>query len=92
MRTRPVRVGEIKRHLDGRIERFECRLVVRQPHMVVLRFDHEEAREADGFSFPAGSRSMTSSRSPSWMSSSRRMAWKSSTGLVIVPSISKMTA
>ncbi len=52
-----MRVSEIKRHLDGRVERFECLLLVRRPHVAVLRFDQREAREADGFAFPAGSRS-----------------------------------
>jgi predicted RNA-binding protein associated with RNAse of E/G family len=52
-----VRVSEIKRHLDGRIERFECLLLLRRPHVAVLRFDQKVAREADGFAFPAGSRS-----------------------------------
>lgn len=52
-----MRVSEIKRHLDGRIERFECLLLLRRPHVAVLRFDQKVARKADGFAFPAGSRS-----------------------------------
>lgn len=52
-----MHVTEVKRHLDGRIERFDCRLVLRRPHLAVLRFDHKEERQADGFVFPAGSRS-----------------------------------
>ncbi len=52
-----MRIAEVKRHLDGRIERFDCRLVLRRPHLVVLRFDHTTARRAGGFSIPSGSRS-----------------------------------
>jgi len=51
-----VNVTEIKRHLDGRVERFECRLTLRLPHLAVLRFDHAQARRAGGVTIPAGSR------------------------------------
>ncbi len=51
-----MRVTEIKRHLDGRVERFDCRLVVRRPHVAVLRFDHSGERRAGGLTLPAGSR------------------------------------
>lgn len=50
-------ITEIKRHLDGRVERFACRLLVRRPHLAVVRFDHQEERRAGGYRFPAGSRS-----------------------------------
>ena len=52
-----MRITEAKRQLDGRIERFDCRLVVRRPRVIVLRFDHRRARHAGGFVLPAGSRS-----------------------------------
>jgi len=52
-----VPIEEVKRHLDGRVERFDCDLVLRRPHVVVIRFDHERARRAGGFVFPKGSRS-----------------------------------
>ena len=52
-----MRVTEVKRHLDGQVERFGCRLVARRPHLTVLRFDHGAELRAGGFLFPAGSRS-----------------------------------
>ncbi len=52
-----MRVTEVKRHLDGRVERFDCRLVARRPHLAVLRFDHRAELRAGGFLFPARSRS-----------------------------------
>ncbi len=52
-----MRITEVKRHLDGRVERFECLLVSRRPHVIVLRFDHRRARRAGGRLIPAGSRS-----------------------------------
>ena len=52
-----MRVTEVKRHLDGRVERFGCRLVARRPHFALLRFDHGGELRAGGFRFPAGSRS-----------------------------------
>ena len=52
-----MRVTEVKRHLNGRSERFDCRLLARRPHLAVLRFDHGGERRASGFVFPAGSRS-----------------------------------
>lgn len=51
-----MEVTEVKRHLDGRVERFGCRLALRRPHLAVLRFDHKEARPAGGLRLPAGSR------------------------------------
>lgn len=50
-----MRVTEVKRHLDGRVERFACRLVLRRPHVAVLRFDHERSRRVGGVRIPAGS-------------------------------------
>ena len=52
-----MRITEVKRHLDGRVERFDCRLLLRLSHVVVLRFDHPAAQQADAFSIPRGSRS-----------------------------------
>ena len=51
-----MEVTEVKRHLNGRVERFGCRLVLRRPHLAILRFDHKEARSAGGLRLPAGSR------------------------------------
>ena len=51
-----MRVVEVKRHLDGRVERFDCRLVLRRPQMAVLRFDHPARLRAGGFVLPAGGR------------------------------------
>ena len=51
-----MRVIETKRHLDGSADVFECELVQRRPHLVVVRFDHWRGRSAGGFSFPRGSR------------------------------------
>lgn len=50
-------ITEVKRHLDGRVERFDCHLVQRQPHVAVLSFRHPRPRRAGGFFFPRGSRS-----------------------------------
>ena len=55
MDNRPV--TEVKRHLDGRVERARCRLVLRRPHLVGLRFDHARERRVSDFVFAAGSRS-----------------------------------
>ncbi len=52
-----MRITEVKRHLDGRVERFDCRLVLRLPHAVVLRFDHASALRVGGCTIPKGSRS-----------------------------------
>ena len=52
-----MQITEVKRHLDGRVERFRCRLMLRRPHLAVLRFDHAHTRRAGGFIFPRGSRS-----------------------------------
>ena len=49
-------ITEIKRHLDGRVERFRCPLVLRRPHVVVLRFDLDKARRAGGLLIPRGTR------------------------------------
>lgn len=49
-----MRVVEVKRHLDGRVERFDCRLVLRRPHLAVLRFDHRAKLRAGGFVLSAG--------------------------------------
>src|SRR3989337_2117951 len=63
-----MEVTEVKRHLDGRVERFACRLVLRRPHLAILRFDHKEARSAGGLRLPAGSRTFGFfwSRRPLW--------------------------
>ncbi|OGO51121.1 MAG: hypothetical protein A2148_07150 [Chloroflexi bacterium RBG_16_68_14] len=50
-------ITEIKRHLDGRVERFGCRLVARWPHLVVLCFGHAQKRRAGEVLLPRGSRS-----------------------------------
>jgi len=50
-----VRVIETKRHLDGSADVFECELVLRRRHLVVVRFDHWRGRSAGGFSIPRGS-------------------------------------
>lgn len=60
MSERPVRitrVTEVKRHLDGRIERFECELLLRRRHLAVVRFDYDEELRPCGFLLPAGSHS-----------------------------------
>jgi predicted RNA-binding protein associated with RNAse of E/G family len=49
-------ITETKRHVDGRVERFRCRLVLRRPHVAVLRFDLDKARRVNGLHFPRGSR------------------------------------
>jgi predicted RNA-binding protein associated with RNAse of E/G family len=54
--NRPAQVTEVKRHLDGRVERFSCVLVAREPHIAVLRFDHQRRLVAGGAVFPAGGR------------------------------------
>ena len=51
-----MEVTEVKRHLDGRVERFACRLVLRRPHLAVLLFEHKQERRTSGFVLPAGSR------------------------------------
>ena len=51
-----MRITEVKRHLDGRAERFDCRLLLRRPQLAVVRFDHEKQRRAGGYRIPAGSR------------------------------------
>jgi predicted RNA-binding protein associated with RNAse of E/G family len=49
-------ITETKRHVDGRVERFRCRLVLRRPHVAVLRFDLDKARRVNGLLIPRGSR------------------------------------
>jgi predicted RNA-binding protein associated with RNAse of E/G family len=49
-------ITETKRHLDGRVERFRCRLALRRPHLAVLRFDHARARRSGPLLIPRGSR------------------------------------
>jgi len=51
-----VRITEVKRHPDGGEHRFDCELVLRQPHLVVVLFEHWHSRSAGGFDIPAGSR------------------------------------
>ena len=51
-----MRVVEVKRHLDGRVERFDCGLVLRRTHLAVLRFDHRARLRAGGVVLPAGGR------------------------------------
>lgn len=51
-----MRITEVKRHLDGSAHRFDCELVLRRRHVVVVRFEHWENRSAGGFSVPRGSR------------------------------------
>ncbi|MCH8025686.1 MAG: DUF402 domain-containing protein [Chloroflexi bacterium] len=50
-----MRITEVKRHLDGRTDRFDCRLLLRRPQLAVVRFDHEQQRRAGGYRIPAGS-------------------------------------
>ena len=49
-------ITEVKRHLDGRAERFDCHLMLRRPHLAVVRFDHENQQRAGGYRLSAGSR------------------------------------
>lgn len=51
-----MKVAEVKHHLDGRVERFECQLVLRLPHVAILRFDHKRRRKAGGSELPASGR------------------------------------
>ena len=48
-----MRITEVKRHLDGSAERFDCELVLRRPHLVVVLFEHRRGRSAGGI--PRGS-------------------------------------
>ena len=51
-----MRVVEVKSHLDGRVERFDCGLVLRRTHLAVRRFDHRARLRAGGVVLPAGGR------------------------------------
>lgn len=51
-----MRITEVKRHLEGGAHRFECELVLRRPHLVIVLFRHWRSRSAGGFSIPRGSR------------------------------------
>lgn len=51
-----MRITEVKRHPDGAEHRFDCELVLRRPHLVVVLFEHWHGRSAGGFDIPAGSR------------------------------------
>jgi hypothetical protein len=52
-----TRIIEVKRHVDGRVERFDCALVLRRPHVIVARYDFSRGRRVSGMRVPAGSRS-----------------------------------
>ena len=49
-----MRITEVKRHLDGRVERFPCELVHRERRVVVVRYRHERERVAGGYRLPVG--------------------------------------
>jgi hypothetical protein len=51
-----MRVTEAKRHLDGRLQSFECDLLLARPGLRVLRFEHPAEAVVGGFRFPPGSR------------------------------------
>ncbi len=50
-----MRFTEVKRHLDGRVERHSLRLVLRRPHLVVAFYEFARGLRTDGFTFPRGS-------------------------------------
>lgn len=50
-----MRITEVKRHVEGGAYRFECELVLRQRHLVVVLFRHWRGRSAGGFPIPRGS-------------------------------------
>jgi len=52
----PMTITEVKRHLDGREERFECELLVKRGDLALVRFAfHQDEPHADGpFRLPAG--------------------------------------
>jgi predicted RNA-binding protein associated with RNAse of E/G family len=50
-----MRITEIKRHLDGRVQAFECDLVYAAPSLRVVRFQHPAETRLAGFHFPPGS-------------------------------------
>lgn len=55
MSERPVRVIEVKRRLDGRTSRFACALVLRRPHVVVLRYENKRTYRTAHTRIAAGS-------------------------------------
>jgi Protein of unknown function (DUF402) len=50
-----VQIEEIKRHLDGRVERHSLRLVLHRPHLIVALYEFARGLRTDGFAFPRGS-------------------------------------
>ena len=50
-----MQIEEVKRHLDGRVERHSLRLVLRRPHVVVALYEFARGFSRDGFAFPRGS-------------------------------------
>ncbi len=50
-----MRITEVKRHLDGRVERHSLRLVLRRPHLVVAFYEFARGLRTDGFTFARGS-------------------------------------
>jgi predicted RNA-binding protein associated with RNAse of E/G family len=53
---RETRITEVKRHIDGRVERFECALVLQRRHLVVVRYELSRGRRVSGVRVPSGSR------------------------------------
>lgn len=51
-----MRITEVKRHVKGGARRYACELVLRRPHVVVVRYRHWRRRSDGGFSIPRGSR------------------------------------
>jgi hypothetical protein len=51
-----MRITEVKRHLDGRVQSFECELLLARPGLRVVRFEHPAETAVGGFRFPRGSR------------------------------------
>ncbi len=52
-----MRITEVKRHLDGREERFELELVLRRTHLLIAEYSFKKTLYADGFTLPRGARS-----------------------------------
>ena len=50
-----MQIEEVKRHLDGRVERHSLRLVLRRPHLVVACYEFARGLQTDAFTFPRGS-------------------------------------
>lgn len=48
-------ITEVKRHPDGGEHRFECELVMRWPHVAVVRYTNWAGRSYGGFTIPRGS-------------------------------------